>query len=149
MSNIISDSFASAVFSDKVMRERLPVDAYEALKKTIESGRPLDASVANKVAAAMRDWALENGATHFTHWFQPLTGITAEKHDSFLCGSNGGEPIMEFKGKELIKGETDGSSFPSGGLRATFEARGYTAWDPTSYAFIKENTLCIPTASCS
>ena len=149
MSNIISDSFASAVFSDKVMRERLPVDAYEALKKTIESGRPLDASVANKVAAAMRDWALENGATHFTHWFQPLTGITAEKHDSFLCGSNGGEPIMEFKGKELIKGETDGSSFPSGGLRATFEARGYTAWDPTSYAFIKENTLCIPTAFCS
>ena len=149
MSNIISETFGSAVFSDRVMRERLPVDAYEALKKTIQSGRPLDSGVANKVAAAMKEWALEKGATHFTHWFQPLTGITAEKHDSFLNGSNGGEPIMEFNGKELIKGETDGSSFPSGGLRATFEARGYTAWDPTSYAFIKENTLCIPTAFCS
>ena len=149
MSNIISETFGSAVFSDRVMRERLPVDAYEALKKTIQSGRPLDSGVANKVAAAMKEWALEKGATHFTHWFQPLTGITAEKHDSFLNGSNGGEPIMEFNSKELIKGETDGSSFPSGGLRATFEARGYTAWDPTSYAFIKENTLCIPTAFCS
>ncbi len=149
MSNIISETFGSAVFSDRVMRERLPVDAYEALKKTIQSGRPLDSGVANKVAAAMKEWALEKGATHFTHWFQPLTGITAEKHDSFLNGSDGGEPIMEFNGKELIKGETDGSSFPSGGLRATFEARGYTAWDPTSYAFIKENTLCIPTAFCS
>lgn len=149
MANIITETFGSAVFNDRVMRERLPVDAYEALKKTIETGRPLDLGVANKVASAMRDWALEQGATHFTHWFQPLTGITAEKHDSFLAGSNGGEPIMEFKGKELIKGETDGSSFPSGGLRATFEARGYTAWDPTSYAFIKENTLCIPTAFCS
>ena len=149
MSNIISETFGSAVFSDRVMRERLPVDAYEALKKTIQSGRPLDSGVANKVAAAMKEWVLEKGATHFTHWFQPLTGITAEKHDSFLNGSNGGEPIMEFNGKELIKGETDGSSFPSGGLRATFEARGYTAWDPTSYAFIKENTLCIPTAFCS
>ena len=149
MSNIIPETFGSAVFNDRVMRERLPVDAYEALKKTIEAGRPLDSSVANKVASAMRDWALEQGATHYTHWFQPLTGITAEKHDSFLAGNNGGAPIMEFKGKELIKGETDGSSFPSGGLRATFEARGYTAWDPTSYAFIKENTLCIPTAFCS
>lgn len=149
MSDIISETFGSSVFNDRVMRERLPVDAYEALKKTIKSGKPLDASVANKVAAAMRDWALENGATHFTHWFQPLTGITAEKHDSFLAGSKDGEPIIEFNGKELIKGETDGSSFPSGGLRATFEARGYTAWDPTSYAFIKENTLCIPTAFCS
>ena len=149
MSNIIYETFGSAVFNDRVMQERLPVDAYEALKKTIESGRPLDAGVADKVAAAMRDWALEQGATHFTHWFQPLTGITAEKHDSFLNGSINGEPITEFKGKELIKGETDGSSFPSGGLRATFEARGYTAWDPTSYAFIKENTLCIPTAFCS
>ncbi len=149
MSNLISETFGSAVFDDKVMRERLPVDAYEALRKTIESGRPLDSSVASKVASAMRDWALEHGATHFTHWFQPLTGITAEKHDSFLSGVKDGEPIMEFKGKELIKGETDGSSFPSGGLRATFEARGYTAWDPTSYAFIKENTLCIPTAFCS
>ncbi len=149
MSNIISETFGSAVFNDGVMRERLPVDAYEALKKTIETGRPLDLGVANKVAAAMRDWALENGATHYTHWFQPLTGITAEKHDSFLAGSKDGAPITEFKGKELIKGETDGSSFPSGGLRATFEARGYTAWDPTSYAFIKENTLCIPTAFCS
>ncbi len=149
MANIILETFGSAVFNDRVMRERLPVDAYEALKKTMETGRPLDSGVANKVAAAMRDWALEQGATHFTHWFQPLTGITAEKHDSFLSGSRGGSPIMEFKGKELIKGETDGSSFPSGGLRATFEARGYTAWDPTSYAFIKENTLCIPTAFCS
>lgn len=149
MSNIISDVFGCAVFSDSVMRERLPVDAYEALKKTIDAGRPLDLSVANKVAAAMRDWALECGATHYTHWFQPLTGITAEKHDSFLNGVSDGKPIMEFKGKELIKGETDGSSFPSGGLRATFEARGYTAWDPTSYAFIKENTLCIPTAFCA
>ena len=149
MSDIISETFGSAVFNDRVMRERLPVDAYEALKKTIESGRPLDSSVASKVASAMRDWAIEHGATHFTHWFQPLTGITAEKHDSFLSGIKDGTPIMEFKGKELIKGETDGSSFPSGGLRATFEARGYTAWDPTSYAFIKENTLCIPTAFCS
>ena len=149
MSNIIYETFGSAVFNDRVMQERLPVDAYEALKKTIESGRPLDSGVANKVAAAMKEWALEKGATHFTHWFQPLTGITAEKHDSFLNGSINGEPITEFKGKELIKGETDGSSFPSGGLRATFEARGYTAWDPTSYAFIKENTLCIPTAFCS
>ena len=149
MANIISETFGSAVFNDRVMRERLPVDAYEALKKTISSGTPLDSSVASKVASAMRDWALEKGATHFTHWFQPLTGLCAEKHDSFLSGSSGGDPIMEFKGKELIKGETDGSSFPSGGLRATFEARGYTAWDPTSYAFIKENTLCIPTAFCS
>ncbi len=149
MSNIILDAFGSAVFSDGVMRERLPVDAYEALKRTIDAGKPLDLSVANKVAAAMRDWAVEKGATHFTHWFQPLTGITAEKHDSFLNGVADGKPIMEFKGKELIKGETDGSSFPSGGLRATFEARGYTAWDPTSYAFIKENTLCIPTAFCA
>ena len=149
MANIIPETFGCAVFDDRVMRERLPVDAYEALKKTIEAGRPLDSSVANKVASAMRDWALEQGATHYTHWFQPLTGITAEKHDSFLAGNSGGTPIMEFKGKELIKGETDGSSFPSGGLRATFEARGYTAWDPTSYAFIKENTLCIPTAFCS
>lgn len=149
MTDIITETFGSAVFNDSVMRERLPVDAYQALKKTIETGKPLDSSVASKVAAAMKEWALENGATHFTHWFQPLTGITAEKHDSFLAGSDGGAPIMEFKGKELIKGETDGSSFPSGGIRSTFEARGYTAWDPTSYAFIKENTLCIPTAFCS
>lgn len=150
MANVISETFGSAVFNDGVMRKRLPVDAYEALKKTIEAGRPLDLKIANIVAAAMRDWALEQGATHFTHWFQPLTGITAEKHDSFLSGSaKDGAPITEFKGKELIKGETDGSSFPSGGLRATFEARGYTAWDPTSYAFIKENTLCIPTAFCA
>ena len=149
MSNTILESFGSAVFNDSVMRERLPVDAYEALKKTKDAGRPLDPSAADKVAAAMRDWAIEKGATHYTHWFQPLTGITAEKHDSFLNGVSDGRPIMEFKGKELIKGETDGSSFPSGGLRATFEARGYTAWDPTSYAFIKENTLCIPTAFCA
>lgn len=149
MANVIQETFGSAVFNDSVMHKRLPVDAYEALKKTIEAGKPLDKGVADVVAAAMRDWALEQGATHFTHWFQPLTGITAEKHDSFLSGSKDGSPITEFKGKELIKGETDGSSFPSGGLRATFEARGYTAWDPTSYAFIKENTLCIPTAFCA
>ena len=136
------------VFGDAVMRQKLPRDTYKSLKKTIENGKELDISLANVVANAMKAWALEKGATHFTHWFQPMTGITAEKHDSFITPVDGGV-IMEFSGKELIKGEPDASSFPSGGLRATFEARGYTAWDPTSYAFIKDDTLCIPTAFCS
>ena len=149
MSNNISDVFGSEVFNDHVMKEMLDPEVYEELNATIEAGNPLDVKIANQVAAAMRDWALSRGATHFTHWFQPLTGVTAEKHDSFLSGSKGGMPILEFKGKELIKGESDASSFPSGGLRATFEARGYTAWDPTSYAFIKNDTLYIPTAFCS
>lgn len=149
MSNNIRDVFGSEVFNDYVMKKKLDQDTYEELHKTIDSGKPLDSNIANKVAAAMKDWAIEHGATHYTHWFQPLTGVTAEKHDSFLSGSDGGSPILEFKGKELIKGESDASSFPSGGLRATFEARGYTAWDPTSYAFIKNETLYIPTAFCS
>ena len=134
------------VFSDAVMRERLPQDTYAAVQRTMRSGRRLHPDTAEVVAAAMKDWALEKGATHFTHWFQPMTGVTAEKHDSFLAPDGAGGVIMEFSGKELIHGEPDASSFPSGGLRATFEARGYTAWDPTSYAFIKDNTLCIPTA---
>ena len=141
MSNNISEVFGSEVFNDHVMKEMLDPEVYEELHATIEAGNPLDVKIANQVAAAMRDWALSRGATHFTHWFQPLTGVTAEKHDSFLPGSKGGMLILEFKGKELIKGESDASSFPSGGLRATFEARGYTAWDPTSYAFIKGTTL--------
>lgn len=141
--------FGINVFSDKVMRKRLPQEAYNKLKRTIENGEDLDADVANAVAIAMKDWAVEKGATHFTHWFQPMTGVTAEKHDSFITPSGEGEIIMEFSGKALIKGEPDASSFPSGGLRATFEARGYTAWDPTSYAFIKDGVLCIPTAFCS
>ena len=149
MSNNISEVFGSEVFNDHVMKEMLDPEVYEELHATIDAGNPLDVKIANQVAAAMRDWALSRGATHFTHWFQPLTGVTAEKHDSFLSGSKGGLPILEFKGKELIKGESDASSFPSGGLRATFEARGYTAWDPTSYAFIKDGILCIPTAFCS
>ena len=149
MSNNISEVFGSEVFNDHVMKEMLDPEVYEELHATIDAGNPLDVKIANQVAAAMRDWALSRGATHFTHWFQPLTGVTAEKHDSFLSGSKGGLPILEFKGKELIKGESDASSFPSGGLRATFEARGYTAWDPTSYAFIKNDTLYIPTAFCS
>ena len=128
------------------MRTRLPKDVYKSLRRTILEGTPLDPTVANVVANAMKDWALSKGATHFTHWFQPMTGVTAEKHDSFLSPSGDTSIIMEFSGKELIKGEPDASSFPSGGLRATFEARGYTAWDPTSYAFIKDKTLCIPTA---
>ncbi len=144
----IKEIFASMVFNDVVMREKLPKDTYNSLIKTIEEGKTLDISVANVVANAMKDWAIEKGATHFTHWFQPMTGITAEKHDSFVTPF-GSDVIMEFSGKELIKGEPDASSFPSGGLRATFEARGYTAWDPTSYAFIKDDTLCIPTAFCS
>ena len=145
----VSDYFGSLVFDDRVMKARLSESVYKSLKKTIEEGAKLDISVANAVAEAMKDWAIELGATHFTHWFQPLTGITAEKHDSFITPSPDGRVIMEFSGKELIKGEPDASSFPSGGLRATFEARGYTAWDPTSYAFIKGKTLCIPTAFCS
>ena len=148
MSNI-PEIFGSLVFNETVMRDKLPKDTYKALKKTINDGKPLDLSVAKVVAHAMKEWAIEKGATHFTHWFQPLTGVTAEKHDSFIAPSGEGTAIMEFSGKELIKGEPDASSFPSGGLRATFEARGYTAWDPTSYAFIKDGTLCIPTAFCS
>lgn len=148
MSNI-PELFGEDVFNLKVMKERLPKETFKALKKTIEDGTPLDTNVANIVANAMKDWAIEKGATHFTHWFQPMTGITAEKHDSFISPAADGQVIMEFSGKELIKGEPDASSFPSGGLRATFEARGYTAWDPTSYAFIKDGSLCIPTAFCS
>ena len=145
----VTEIFGSMVFDDRVMKATLPAKVYNSLKKTIDRGEDLDISVANAVAAAMKDWAVKNGATHYTHWFQPLTGITAEKHDSFISPSPDGGVIMEFSGKELIKGEPDASSFPSGGLRATFEARGYTAWDPTSYAFIKGKTLCIPTAFCS
>jgi glutamine synthetase len=145
----VSDYFGSKVFDDRVMRSVLSADVYASLRKTIDEGKELDIGVANAVAEAMKNWAVANGATHFTHWFQPLTGITAEKHDSFISPSPDGSVIMEFSGKELIKGEPDASSFPSGGLRATFEARGYTAWDPTSYAFIKGKTLCIPTAFCS
>ena len=145
----VPEIFGSLVFNDDVMSARLPADIYESLHKTIEEGKSLDITVANAVAAAMKDWAIEKGATHYTHWFQPLTGITAEKHDSFLTPQPDGRIIMEFSGKELIKGEPDASSFPSGGLRETFEARGYTAWDPTSYAFIKDDSLCIPTIFCS
>ena len=141
--------YGSLVFNDKVMRNKLPKDVYKALKKTIENGTHLELEVANSVAVAMKEWAVENGATHFTHWFQPMTGFTAEKHDSFITPTENGEVIMDFSGKELVKGEPDASSFPSGGLRATFEARGYTAWDPTSPAFIKDGTLYIPTAFCS
>lgn len=145
----IPEMFGSMVFNENVMKERLPKDIYKALKKTIDESRALHPSVANIVANAMKDWAVSKGATHYTHWFQPMTGITAEKHDSFISPTEGGNVIMEFSGKELIKGEPDASSFPSGGIRSTFEARGYTAWDPTSYAFIKDGTLCIPTAFCS
>ena len=145
----IPQLFGSMVFNDEVMLKRLPSDVYNSLKKTIETGTELDISVANTVANAMKDWACEKGATHYTHWFQPMTGITAEKHDSFISPKKDGKIIMEFSGQELIKGEPDASSFPSGGLRATFEARGYTAWDPTSYAFIKDETLYIPTVFCS
>ncbi len=145
----VSDYFGSLVFDDRVMKATLSAKVYSSLKKTIDEGKELDISVANAVANAMKDWAIAHGATHYTHWFQPLTGVTAEKHDSFITPSPDGGVIMEFSGKELIKGEPDASSFPSGGIRATFEARGYTAWDPTSYAFIKGKTLCIPTAFCS
>lgn len=145
----ISEIFGSMVFNDTVMQARLSKEVYKSLKRTMDEGTPLDPTVANSVANAMKNWAIEKGATHYTHWFQPMTGITAEKHDSFITKGQNGQVLMEFSGKELIKGEPDGSSFPSGGLRATFEARGYTAWDPTSFAFIKDNTLCIPTAFCS
>ena len=145
----VTEQFGSLVFDDRVMKANLSAKVYNSLKKTIDEGAQLDLSVANAVANAMKDWAIANGATHYTHWFQPLTGVTAEKHDSFISPAPDGRIIMEFSGKELIKGEPDASSFPSGGLRATFEARGYTAWDPTSYAFIKGKTLCIPTAFCS
>lgn len=145
----IKSVFATNVFNDSVMKERLPKETYKQLQRTIKEGRHLDNAVANVVANAMKDWAIEKGATHFTHWFQPMTGVTAEKHDSFITPTDDGRVILEFSGKELIQGEPDASSFPSGGLRATFEARGYTAWDATSYAFIKGKTLCIPTAFCS
>ncbi len=144
-----SDLFGEYVFNDSMMQKRLPKETYRALKRTIEQGRSLDPAVAGVVANAMKDWALEMGATHYTHWFQPMTGVTAEKHDAFITPLKDGKVLLEFGGKELVRGEPDASSFPSGGLRATFEARGYTAWDPTSYAFIKEGTLCIPTAFCS
>lgn len=149
MAQSIPELYGSLVFNDKVMRSKLPKDTYKALKKTIESGTHLELDVANSVAVAMKEWATENGATHYTHWFQPMTNVTAEKHDSFISPTGDGQVIMDFSGKELVKGEPDASSFPSGGLRATFEARGYTAWDPTSPAFIKDGTLYIPTAFCS
>ena len=147
--NTVSEIFGSMVFNDKVMKERLPEAVYQSIRNTIQNGKHLDLSSANIVANAMKEWAIEKGATHYTHWFQPMTGITAEKHDSFISPVDNSNVIMELKGKELVRGEPDASSFPSGGLRATFEARGYTAWDPTSYAFIKNSTLCIPTAFCS
>lgn len=149
MAQNIPELYGSLVFNDKVMRSKLPKDMYKALKKTIESGTHLELDVANSVAVAMKEWATDNGATHYTHWFQPMTNVTAEKHDSFISPTGDGQVIMDFSGKELVKGEPDASSFPSGGLRATFEARGYTAWDPTSPAFIKDGTLYIPTAFCS
>ena len=145
----VADYFGCNVFNDVTMRERLPKSTYKSLKKTRDYGIALDRAVADVVANAMKDWAIEKGATHYTHWFQPMTGITAEKHDAFLSPTGDGQVILEFSGKELIKGEPDASSFPSGGLRSTFEARGYTAWDPTSCAFIKDGTLYIPTAFCS
>ena len=145
----VSKLFGELVFNETVMKEKLPTATYKAYKAAILNGDNLDLSIANIIANAMKDWALEKGATHFSHWFQPMTGITAEKHESFITPTADGRIIMDFSGKELIQGEPDASSFPSGGLRATFEARGYTAWDPTSYAFIKDNTLCIPTAFCS
>lgn len=144
-----ADFFGSLVFNDEVMRKMLSKDVYKALRRTVDEGKDLDLNVANSVANAMKNWAVEKGCTHYTHWFQPMTSITAEKHEAFISPQEGGKALLEFSGKELIKGEPDASSFPSGGIRATFEARGYTAWDPTSYAFIKDNTLCIPTAFCS
>ena len=145
----VPELFGCQVFNDRVMKERLPEDIYNLCKRSFNDGKRMSLEVANVVAGAMKDWATERGATHFTHWFQPMTGITAEKHDSFIKPVGEGRVIMEFSGKELVRGEPDASSVPSGGLRATFEARGYTAWDPTSYAFIKGKTLCIPTAFCS
>ena len=147
--NDVQKLFGSLVFNETVMKDRLPTATYKAYKQAIVEGKPLNIEIANIIANAMKDWALEHGCTHFTHWFQPMTGITAEKHESFISPTAEGRVIMDFSGKELIQGEPDASSFPSGGLRATFEARGYTAWDPTSYAFIKDNCLCIPTAFCS
>ena len=147
--NRVDEFFGINVFGDAVMKERLPENVYNELKTAISEGKSIDRKIADIVANAMKEWAIEKGATHYTHWFQPMTGITAEKHDSFIATDGEGNIIMEFSGKELIKGESDASSFPSGGLRATFEARGYTAWDPSSYAFVKDNTLCIPTAFCS
>lgn len=149
MNTKVTELFGSMVFDETIMKERLPKDTFKELQKTIKEGRTLNIKIANAVANAMKDWAVERGATHYTHWFQPMTGVTAEKHDSFISPDGKGKVMMEFSGKELIKGEPDASSFPNGGLRATFEARGYTAWDPTSYAFIKNNVLCIPTAFCS
>ena len=149
MSKSVPEMYGKLVFNDTVMKDKLPKDIYKALKKTIDNNTHLELDVANAVAKAMKEWAVDLGATHFTHWFQPMTGFTAEKHDSFISPIEGGKVIMEFSGKELVKGEPDASSFPSGGLRATCEARGYTAWDPTSPAFIKDKTLCIPTAFCS
>ena len=149
MEKKITDIFGTLVFDEEVMEERLAKDTFRELQKTIKEGKSLNIKIANAVANAMKDWAVEHGATHYTHWFQPMTGVTAEKHDSFIGTNKNGKVILEFSGKELIKGEPDASSFPNGGLRATFEARGYTAWDPTSYAFIKNGVLCIPTAFCS
>ncbi len=145
----LPELFGSLVFNEGTMKERLSSASYSAWKKCVTEGTPLDLSTANEIAEAMKQWAVEKGATHFTHWFQPMTGVTAEKHDSFIAPAGGGKILMEFSGKELVRGEPDASSFPSGGLRATFEARGYTAWDPTSFAFIKEGSLCIPTIFCS
>ena len=142
----VSQEYGSLVFTDADMQDRLPKPTYKALRRVIDEGKPIDLDIANEIAHAMKEWALEKGATHFTHWFQPLTGITSEKHDSFLTPKGGTTILMAFSGKELVQGETDGSSFPSGGLRATFEARGYTVWDPMSPAFIKDEVLCIPTA---
>lgn len=142
----VTETFASNVFNDASMKERLPKETYKLVRQAVDNGKRLDRATADIVANAMKDWAIEKGATHYTHWFQPMTGFTAEKHDSFISPTKDGNVIMEFSGKELIQGEPDASSFPSGGLRATFEARGYTAWDPTSYAFIKNGVLCIPTA---
>ena len=146
---MISEYFGELLFDEKEMRARLSEEIYGSIRETLEQGKPLKAEVANAVAQAMKEWAVSKGATHYTHWFQPLNGVTAEKHDSFIQSSPDGGVLMSFSGKELIKGEPDASSFPSGGLRATFEARGYTAWDPTSFAFIRGRTLCIPTAFCS
>ena len=145
----IPETFGSLVFNTITMKSRLPKETYASLKRTMDEGKHLDINLAHVVANAMKDWAVEHGATHYTHWFQPMTGITAEKHDSFISPTDDGKVIVEFSGKELVKGEPDASSFPSGGLRATFEARGYTAWDPTAFAFIKGKTLYIPTAFCS
>ena len=145
----VPEIFGSSVFNEKAMKEFLPETTFKRLKKTIDNGDPLDLDLANEIAPGMKEWAISKGATHYTHWFQPLTGVTAEKHDSFLSPCGNGKVLMEFSGKELVKGEPDASSFPSGGSRSTFEARGYTVWDPTSYAFIKDHSLCIPTAFCS